>query len=237
MCQDGTRLGYSPDRVIHIRLAAWESGSQGLLGEGLIRALSADLSAEAAATKMTARTAATGRPSAIFSPADNTALTGAQQKGIADSYDRLVAEGRNAMVLPGEMSVVFPNLTPRDLEFATQRMMTRDAVLAAFGVPPSRVGLPTANYATSQQQSLIYWTHLQSLSRMLDAAFTKIATRFDMSYEITHDYAGVAALQDARTAQLARVKSWVELGAEPAAAAAYEGLADGPLTIAKRLRL
>jgi len=233
MCQDGTRLGYDPDRVIHIRLAAWEPGQQGLLGEGLIRALSVDLSAESAATKLTARTAATGRPSAIFSPAENSMLTPAQQQGVAASYDRLVADGRNAMVLPGEMTVVFPNLTPRDMEFSNQRTMTRDAVLAAFGVPPSRVGLPTANYATAQQQSLIYWTHLQSLSRMIDAALTKIATRFDMSYEVVHDYAGVAALQDARTAQLSRVKSWVELGADPALAAAYEGLADGPLTASK----
>jgi len=229
-CQDGTRISYAPDKVIHIRLAAWEPGAQGLLGEGLIRALSVDLSAEAATSKLTARTASTGRPSAIFAPTADSSFTAVQQKAIADSYDKLVTEGRNACVLPGAMTVTFPNLTPRDMEFSSQRTMTRDAVLAAFGVPPSRVGLPTANYATAQQQSLIYWTHLQSLSRLLDAAYTQIASHFNMDYDVAHDYAGVAALQEARSAQLARVKAWVDLGADPAVAAAYEGLADGPLT-------
>lgn len=230
-CQDGTRLHYAPERVIHIRLAAWEPGAQGLLGEGLIRALSVDLSAESAASKLTAKVASTGRPSAIFTPAPGEGgLSDKQQKAVADSYDKLVSDGRNAMVLPGSMAVVFPNLSPRDMEFAAQRTMTRDAVLAAFGVPPSRVGLPTANYATAQQQSLIYWSHLQSLSRLLDAAFTQIANMFNMDYDVAHDYAGVAALQEARTAQLSRVKAWVDLGADPALAAAYEGLGDGPLT-------
>lgn len=225
----GGTVDYAADSVIHWRLAAWSNGPQGMLGEGLIRALQSDLNADFNAAKMSAKTARQGRPAAIFSPKDDAgALTVAQAKAINEAYAKITESGTASMVVPGGMNVEFPSFTPRDLEFAEQRKLTRETVLAAFGVPPTRVGLPTANYATAQQQSTNYWLGLVGLSRLIDAGLSRIARRFSPEYSIRHDFASVEALQEARTARLDRVQTWVDLGVDLAAAAAYEGFDDAP---------
>jgi HK97 family phage portal protein len=229
----GAAVGYDVDLVIHWRLTAWQYGPQGLLGEGLIRALTADLNADLNAARLAATTARQGRPSAVFSPsAEGDMWPKEVREEIANAYGRIVSENRPAMVLSSGTKVEFPSFTPRDLEFSEARTLTRETVLAAFGVPPTRVGLPSANYATAREQSNIYWHRLQGLARQIDAGLTRIAKRLDPSLSVRHDFSGVDALQEARTARLDRVSTWVLLGADPAAAAAYEGFDDAPVQTA-----
>lgn len=64
----GTPVVYGADLVVHFALTQWQHGPQGLLGEGLIRALANDLSADLAASKLSASQSRQGRPSAVFSP-------------------------------------------------------------------------------------------------------------------------------------------------------------------------
>lgn len=222
----GEMLVYSPSAIVHWRLAAWENGPQGLLGEGLIRALTNDLNADFQSSKHAAKAARQGRPSAIFIPKENIKREHAAM--INDAYRRVLEEGAPSMVVPFETQVEFPSFTPRDLEFAEQRKLTRETVLAAFGVPPTRVGLPTANYATSQQQDLTYWLGLVGLARLIDAGLTRIARTITPGVYVKHDFAGVPALQESRSERLDRVQKLVDLGVQPAAAAAYEGFDDIP---------
>jgi HK97 family phage portal protein len=227
----GDTTGYAASAIIQWRLTPWEQGAQGLLGEGLIRALQADLNADLNAARLAAKTARQGRPSAIFSPASEGDMWDADaRQQIAEAYRRIVEEARPAMVLSSGVKAEFPSFTPRDLEFSEQRALTRETVLAAFGVPPTRVGLPTANYATSREQSSVYWNRLMGLARLLDAGLTAVARRFDPSYSVRHDFSGVDALQEARSSRLDRVSTWVLLGADAAAAAAYEGFDDAPVS-------
>jgi HK97 family phage portal protein len=229
----GVAVSYSAELVIHWRLTSWQYGPQGLLGEGLIRALTADLNADLNAARLAASTAKQGRPSAVFSPANEGDMWPEEvRKQIADAYGRIITENRPAMVLSSGTKVEFPSFTPRDLEFSESRSLTRETVLAAFGVPPTRVGLPSANYATAREQSSIYWHRLQGLSRQIDAGLTQIAKQFDPTLSVRHDFSGVDALQEARTARLDRVSTWVILGADPATAAAYEGFDDAPVAAA-----
>lgn len=227
----GETLGYTAEAVVQWRLTPWEDGAQGLMGEGLIRALQADLNADLNAARLAAKTARQGRPSAVFSPLNEGDMWGAEvRQQIADAYRRIVEEARPAMVLSTGTKVEFPSFTPRDLEFSEQRALTRETVLAAFGVPPTRVGLPTANYATAREQSAVYWHRLMGLGRLIDAGLTGMAKRFDPTLSVRHDFSGVDALQEARTSRLDRVSTWVLLGADAADAAAYEGFDDAPVS-------
>ena len=229
--QGGGERVYSPEIVTHYRLTAWEQGPQGLLGEGLIRALQADLNADLNAARLAARTARQGRPSAVFSPsAEGDQWPPEVREAIAKAYARIVEEQRPAMVLSSGTKVEFPSFTPRDMEYSEARSLTRETVLAAFGVPPTRVGLPAANYATAREQSAIYWHRLIGLARLLDQGLTTVAKRFDPAYSVRHDFSAVDALQEARTARLDRVSTWVLLGASAADAAAYEGFDDAPVS-------
>lgn len=224
----GSPVLYAPSLIIHIRLPNWESGTQSLYGEGLIRALSNDLTADQAASKLSASQAKQGRPAAIFAPKER-GLTPEQGKMVVDAYARVASENRAAMALPVGFEVQFPTYSLRDMEFTQQRTLTRETVLAAFGVPPTRVGLPTANYATSQQQDQVYWSNLQSIAAILDAALSDVAAGWGVGLRVQHDFSGVPALQASRSERLNRVTGWVMLGADPAEAAAYEGFDDAPV--------
>jgi HK97 family phage portal protein len=221
---------YEPRDIVHVRLSSWRSNTQALYGEGLARALHDLLTAEQQSQRLTAKAAARGRPEAIIRPKEGIGLWDADvRKAIADAYSAQMRQG-GALVLSDALDAEFPAFTPRDLEFADAGVRARETVLAAFGVPPSRVGLPTANYATQQQQMKTYWEGLQGLSRLVCAKLTKaLGNRYGgQRVTIRKDFSGVDAMQESRDARLDRVKKWVDLGMSPASAAAYEGFPDAP---------
>lgn len=221
---------YGADVVALVRMPSWMSGDRDQVGEGMISALAAGLKSEHAAAAMAAKGAARGRPDVVLSPAsESLTLTKPQREEIAAEYGRFSEGGKAALVLSSHIKAEFQGWTPRDLEFKEQRLLTRDEVLAVFGVPGTRVGLPNANYATAQQSSATYWQTLKAKAARLDHVLTRIARRFDPSLTLVHDFSGVSELQESRDARLQRVTGWVMLGADPAAAAAYEGFADAPL--------
>ena len=222
---------YEPSRIVHFRLASWQRAPQGLLGEGLIRALHNDLTADLAASKMAARTARRGRPDVILSP-DGGLWEPDAREAIATAYDKQVARG-GALVLSDAMKAEFPSFTPRDLEFQAQRQLTRETVMAAFGLVPGRLGIPDANYATQQAQNAVYWQGLVGLARLLSARLTRsVGALCGADIVIGKDFSGVEALQESRTARQERVVTWTLLGAAPAEAASYEGFHDAPVPAA-----
>ena len=192
----------------------------------------ADLTTEVEAQKLAQRQGRTGRPDVIISPSEPTDTWGEEvRKAIKEKYQRMLAEG-GALVIGSGAKVDLPAWAPRDMEFEKQRLLTRDAVLATMGVPPVRVGLPTANYATSREQSLTYWQNLIGLAAIMDEQLSRVAQRFDPRLNVYHDFSRIDALQASRTERLARVSSWVMLGMDAADAAAYEGFEDAPIAVA-----
>lgn len=84
-------------------------------------------------------------------------------------------------------------------------MWTRETILAAFGVPPGRVGLPTANYAIQRQQDLVYWTNLMGRARLIEPALSMLLARSGQAGVVRFDFGGVPVLQE-QAAQATRAQ-------------------------------
>jgi len=222
----GSVKRYDAKMVAHIRSLSWEDGPPGSYGLSPIRPLVESLKAEDSLEKFNAKAASRGRVDVLISPSDSETIFGPDvAKDIRRDWERISAKG-GALINGRNLKVEPLSLTPRDLEGQALHERNREAILAAFRVPPVRVGLPGANYATSRQQMKVYWESLQADSVMLNAAYTKIARLWGSSANvvIAHDFSGVEALQVARTEQVARATSHILNGMDATTAYAYEGL-------------
>lgn len=228
----GEPIDYPPEAVLHVRGPSWEDDPRSLWGLGRIQPLHTDLTAEVAASKLAAKAASMGRPDVVLSPANagdtfSDPIIAKIRKAWNDLFSK---QAGGAVVLGGGVKVDVLGWTPRDMGRDQIEEANRRKILAVFMVPPVRVGLETANYATAKEQARVYWQSLQAEARIFDAALTDLAAR--MGYrgvEVWHDFSGVDVLQEGQTARLDRVERWVKLGATPKAAAAYEGFEDAPL--------
>jgi HK97 family phage portal protein len=229
----GRKVRYEYERVLHVRGPSWEDGPESLLGSGTIQTLHNDLSAELAASKRQAEQAKRGRPEAIASPAA-AAETWApvQVKQFKQSIqDAMNAAHGGVAVLGGQAKLDILSWSPRDMEFQEMRVFVREGVLAVFGVPPTRLQLPTANYAQSTDAMRQYWSNLQGIAAMFDSEWTRLARMFPGAgdVEIYHDFSAVPYLQEDRTARLGRVSVHILNGMPARAAYAYEGFDDAPV--------
>lgn len=141
------------------------------------------------------------------------------------------------MLVPRRLGVTPLGFTQLELSSLDQRDRVRDAVLAAFGVPPVRIGLPTANYAQSREMMDNYWgSVLPGYAEAVDDGFTQLSARFrgqPRDRRIFHDFAGSVSSRIARSDALGRVKQHVDIGGMDAADAyAYEGMDDAPVSTA-----
>ena len=220
---------YPPERVLHGRNASYAKGPQGLYGTGAIEPLTREINADINAQKLASTSSAKGRPDILISPVDPADVWGLERrKEILDQYRGLASEG-GAMVLSGQVAVEPLKLTPREMEFEASRRMARQSISAVTGVPPTVLGLPSANYATAQQQSVTYWTNQTKAAKRLDHLFTQIAKLFDKNLYVEHDFSAVAALQAVRDAQLDRIARHIINGMPAQLAYQYEGLKDAPI--------
>ena len=221
---------YPWDAVLHIAGPSWEDDPKGLFGTGLIRALHNDLTADLAAQKSSAKSANKGRPDAIVRPKDGSdRWTKIQVDAVTSTIQaKLDAATGGVLVLGGAAEYSPLSWSPKDMDFAALRIHVREAVLAASGVPPSRVSLPTANYAQAREMERTYWQSLQGESALIDDTLTRLARMWDPSVRVFHDFSAVPALQADRSQQVARVQQWWTMGLSLADAAAYEGFEDLP---------
>lgn len=225
---DGESVIYPPDRVIHLRGASYASGPASLYGTGIVEPLAMEINADINAMRLASDSSSKGRPDVLLSPKDETDIWGYERRReILDQYNGLSKSG-GAMVLSGQIDVTELKLSPRDVEYEKARIMARESISAVAGVPPSILGLPTANYATSRQEALNYWEMQQKKGVRFEQLFTTVAKLFDEEYHCKLDYSGIEALQSKRDAQLARITLHIANGMNPADAYAYEGLQDAP---------
>lgn len=222
----GSDIYYAPSDVLVFKSPSWADGPSGLVGQGLIQALNNDLAGDLAAAQLWSRTATRGRPDAIISPAgEGDFFDEDLRKEIAQAYERIVQQG-GAMVSSGHAKVDFVSLSARDMEYSQGRQYTRETILAAFGVPPTKVGLPSANFATAKEQDVQYWNRQKARAARIDAQLTRLAQRFDPEFRIVHSFSGVSALQEDRSSQVQRVQTWWLMGIPLQEAAALEGIED-----------
>jgi len=230
----GDRLGQvPPEQVLHDRLKTWDEGPRTLYGTGLIRTLNDDLTADHNAAKMASRASANGRPTGLISPKDGKGQAGWTVdfiRRLRSKFVESMRDGSGVLFIGGELSYTSLGWSPRDMEFKDQRELSRHATLAAFGVPPTRVGLQSANYATAQMESQHYWTTLVAKARQLDAVDTRLARMFrhpqQARVRVVTDFSGVMALQESRNERVQRVQSLHVIGVPLAVALEAEGFGD-----------
>lgn len=222
-----SRDSYALDQVLHVADVSWSDDERQILGESAIRTLHDDLTSHKAAKEHAARAAKRGRPEFLISPKD--ANVGWGQKGaekIVVEMESALGKGYGAIAFNEALDVMPLMLTSRDLEFAEQHEQTIYAILAVFGVPPVRVGLPGANYGTAKTQMRAYWETLQHKAALFDDELSRLTG--SSTVRIEHDFTGVDALQVARTERLERVATWAAMGFDPVDAARHEGFINPP---------
>ncbi|KKN69839.1 hypothetical protein LCGC14_0436630 [marine sediment metagenome] len=221
---------YEWEDVLHIADPSWESDIRTLIGEGKIRALTRGLESELAAEKMAANAAARGRVEFIVSPATAGPaslgiMTPEVIKKLREKWRQVWNQGFGVLFSGWGLEITPISMTPRDVEFIANSERLRKQIFALFSVPPARLGLETANYATAQQQMKAYWEALEGRLALIADAFTVVARRIgtDKGVKVFFDLSGVDALQESRTARLDRVGAIVRLGLPLTAALRSEG--------------
>ena len=224
----GQQVQYPIDRVLVGRGPTYSKGPQSNFGVGVVQPLYPELQADVNAMMLASTASASGRPDVIISPKeDGDIWNGEIRENIINSYKSMAKAG-GVIALSGQANIDMLNLKPSDMEFENSRIFARQSISSAVGVPGSVLGLPAANYATSENQKKIYWQNQKHKAKKIDMVFTQLAKLWDPSFEIHHNFADVEALQN-RDQALARIKLHIENGMSVSDAYLYEGLDDAPI--------
>lgn len=88
--------------------------------------------------------------------------------------------------------------TQKDMDFVELKKITREEILAAFGVPPAMVGIfEYANYANSREQRRIFWedTMLPKLDKYVDRLNRDLVPRYGDDIELGYEVKDIKPLQ------------------------------------------
>lgn len=219
--------------VFHVHDVSWQDDPTGMFGESAIRTLKDGLEAVAAARKHATKQADRGRPDVILSFPDNAGVGDLAATTVKDAYIESVEKDEPAFAVGGGVTVTPTTWNPKDVEFPGLAVSVRDETLAVLRVPPTRAGIPQANFAVAKAELRDYWSGLLSSDlKMFAEVFTEIAhiVGGSMSATVHHDTSAVEALQTSYDQRQARAGFWVTvMGATPAEAADYEGFRGAPV--------
>lgn len=236
----GQRTAYLWSAVLHWRGPSWVDDPRVVLGTGRVEALHRELSAELALSMRATKAAQQGKPDAIASPAaapDKGGVWGPKQVAEFAETIRRAAQSADGgiMVLGGQAKIDVLSWSPKDMDLPGLRALTREAVLAVFGVPPTRLQLPTANYAQSTDAMTQYWTNIRTdaglFCNVLNARLIPLF-RNAAGLTVARGFEDVTYLQSERSARLQRVSAHILNGMSPPDAYAYEGFDDAPIEAA-----
>ena len=222
----GSVVRYGYEQVLHFRSPSWQSNPSMLYGSGAIESLHNDLTTDLAASELAAKSAQTGLPTGIISPAESSDIwTKPQITQLREGFEKQLRQKSGTVILGAGVEYKQLSHSLRDLEYQETRNMAKEAVMAALGVVPVRVGVESANYASSRQQMRLYWEQLQSRSMLMDSEYTRLLRMFPDSdgLRVVSDFSEVDALQESRTERVNRVNTWWMMGVSLQEAAALEG--------------
>ena len=120
---------------------------------------------------------------------------------IAAAWKQMHQGTRNAhkiAILEGGLSWQALGISQKDMEFISQKKMTREDIMGVFGVPPAMVGVfEFANYANSKEQREIFWrnTMVPKLNKYAAIVNEFLVKPWDESLEVEYDYSVIDALQ------------------------------------------
>jgi phage portal protein BeeE len=215
-----------PAEVIHIRGPSWSDDASSLYGQSRIACIHDDLVIELQSRKTAGIHAAKARPDILFSVKGLTGMGDAGTAAIRRKWEEAIAAKHGAFVMGGEVTATQLGWSPDAFPFLERSVVLRDVILALFGVPPTRAGLPSANYGGSRQEMRVYWEANIGRGKPFERAWTLLARP---GVRIEYDYTAVEALQVSYTERLMRVSTWRGLGASSRAAAEYEGFDEAPV--------
>lgn len=230
----GETRDYDRSAIIHVRGASWASGPAESHGTGMIEPLNQDLATDWALQKRMAAAATQGRPAGFATPKEIEGKLNPEAVAVARKELKKILDDSNGGIalLGSPLELTKLDYAPSELQALEARQEIVKQILAVAGVPPVRVGIEAANYATAQQQGETYWgDELSSEAELFDAEFTYHA-RLDFGpadLYLWHDFADVPALQALHEARLRRVSTHILNGMDPVAAYAYEGLEEAPI--------
>lgn len=226
----GAFLNYAWDDVIWMGGISWRDDPSGSYGQGAIMALMSELNAEHAVIEASKASAKRGQPSFVVSPSDaNVRWTQEQVERITEAMNRALSRAQSGALVVGGASDVTPlGWSPRDMEYISLRTWVRDTVLAVYGIPQSKAGVPSANYATARQEDVSYWEARMADAELRDAADSRLAQLLSGNPDdrVQTDFSGVQALQYNRTERQDRVRNWWLMGLSLDEALSAEGFDD-----------
>ncbi len=221
----GSVVMYPPNRIIHGKNAGYAKGPSSLYGTGAIQPLARELDADLNSQKLVSEATQKGRPDVLLSPKEDGDIWNKEvRRQILDQYSGMQKSG-GALVLSGQVNVDFLQLSPKDMEYQAARTYARESISAVLGVPPTILGIPSANYATARQAAVEYWSNQIKKGKRIALLFTRIARLFESDLHFEHDYSEVEALQSVRNDKLMRIEKHIFIGGvSPDVAYAYEGM-------------
>jgi len=110
-----------------------------------------------------------------------------------------IANSHKIAVLEGGLKWTNIGLSQKDMDFISQKKLTREDILSVFGVPPVMVGIfEYANYANSKEQREIFWrdTMVPLIAAYIDTINHYLVYPWDDSLKIVADLTGIAELQE-----------------------------------------
>lgn len=226
-----SQQSYSPETVLLWRNISWADDPTGLYGIGYAQVLDADITAEVELAKSAARQAKKGRPDAVYGPSvEGEVWAPKQVKAMEVQVRNMIRNADGGVAIMSGVGKLQPlGWAPKDMANAEQRTLIRTTCMSLFGVPPIRLGLETANYATAREQLRVYWMGLQARAAEFDEQLTRLGVMFgEPDLVVYTDFSGVAALQEDESERLARVKMHIDNGMSADDAYRYEGLDDAP---------
>ncbi len=225
----GATKSYPADLVGHLRFASAGGGLQRLYGTGEVQPMDRDLAADVAMAAQMARKSSRGRPDAAYVPRDPKTTWGRPQvRDMQTQIDRILHEQTGGVaVMSGAGQFEALDWTIADLGGMSAREYARAIVCAVTGVPPTLLGLQSANYATAEMERLTFIREtLGSLAALIDDALTDFVRSLGFAdIRVRHV---LPEMQDGRTERLQRVQLHIAHGMSPADAYRFEGFDDAP---------
>lgn len=169
-----------------------------------------------------------GQPSIVLS--SDQMLTPDQGRQAKEVSDEKLREG-GTLILTQGLKPVNEAFTPVEMAFMEGRVWNRDAIIAAFGLNRVVLGfVEDINRATAQEaiavaleQTIIPAAH--DVEEQIQSQLVDVAAP-GRGIVIGFDSSGMTALRASRDAQVARVKTWVDMGLTVQAAARLENIED-----------
>lgn len=126
-----------------------------------------------------------------------------------------VGKGHKTLILENGLKFNPMSITPRDMEFVNLRKMSRDEILAVYGVPPIIVGVtektPWAN-AKEQRREFWYGTLIPKMNKIESALNSEFIMSVAPGVRAEFDLTGVQALMEDLEKQAVRLGGLVQHG-------------------------